>query len=96
MLHFERVGGFADLTLKGLPVQRDQVVITLGLHFGRLPCFQAVEMHESHSPRTLAGNEVKLTDNHYPRDDSVEGDHLLSVSRKSELAMTYQNETSTK
>ena len=57
MLHFERVGGFADLTLKGLPVQRDQVVITLGLHFGRLPRFQAVQMHESHSPRTLAGRD---------------------------------------
>lgn len=42
------------------------------------------------------GNEVKLTDNHYPRDDSVEGDHLLSVSGKGELAMTCQDETSTK
>lgn len=28
------------------------------------------------------GNEVKLTDNHYPRDDSVEGDHLVSVNSK--------------
>ena len=42
------------------------------------------------------GNEVKLTDNHYPRDDSVEGDHLLSVCGKGEHNLTCQEEMSMK
>ena len=60
VLDLEGVRGLADLALKGLPVQRDQVVITLGLHLGALPRLQTLQMHQPHRPGALAGRDERV------------------------------------
>lgn len=60
MLYLERIGCFANFTLERLPVQRDEILIPLGLHLGALPRSQTIKMYKSHSPCTLAGRNERV------------------------------------
>ena len=58
--HLEGVGRLADLALERLPVERDEVVGALGLHFGGLPGLETLQVHEPHRAGALAGRDERV------------------------------------
>lgn len=57
MLDLEGVGCFTNLALEGFPVQGDEILVALCLHFSALPCFQTLQMNQTHGACALASRD---------------------------------------